>query len=221
VLNLLPAGFKGIVVSGLLAALMSSLSSVFNSCSTLFTVDIYKRYKPKASEKELVWVGQLATGALVALGLAWIPMMDAIEGGLFKQLQSVQAYISPPIAAVFLLGIFSRRINAKGAMAALYTGFVLGVARLAMEPFKDDLSGILFTFADINFLHFAILLFVICSAILVGVSLSTAPPDVEKIRNITFGETGDEVKKEPANRTDVILTIILAIILASIWIVFA
>lgn len=220
VVNLLPIGFKGLVVSGLLAALMSSLSSVFNSCSTLFTVDIYKVYKPKASEKEMVWVGQIVTGILVVLGLAWIPMMDAIEGGLFKQLQSIQAYISPPIAAVFLLGIFSRRINSKGALAALYTGFVIGVLRLALEPFKDDLSGFLFTFADINFLHFAIYLFAICSVVLVGVSYSTTPPELARIRDITFGPKEGTPEKH-FNRIDFALTIILLVIVAAIWITFS
>lgn len=220
VINLLPAGFKGIVVSGLLAALMSSLSSVFNSCSTLFTVDIYKKYKPQAKEKELVWVGQLATVVLVVLGLLWIPMMDAIEGGLFKQLQSVQAYISPPIAAVFLLGIFSRRINSRGALAALYTGFVFGVARLALEPFKDELSGILFTFADINFLHFAIILFAICSLVLVLASYTKPAPELARIQDITFGPKAEGETKTPINRLDIGLTIVLLFIVSSIWIIF-
>ena len=221
VINLLPSGFKGIVVSGLLAALMSSLSSVFNSCSTLFTVDIYKKYKPQAKEKELVWVGQLVTVVLVVLGLLWIPLMDAIEGGLFKQLQSIQAYISPPIAAVFLLGIFSRRINSKGALASLYTGFVIGVTRLALEPFKDDLNGILFTFADINFLHFAIFLFVVCSLVLVIVSYATDPPELAKIRDITFGPKGADEKPTPVNKLDLGLTILLLFIVGSIWIIFS
>lgn len=221
VMNMLPAGFKGIVVSGLLAALMSSLSSVFNSCSTLFTVDIYKKYKPQAKEKELVWVGQLVTLVLVIMGLLWIPLMGAIEGGLFKQLQSVQAYISPPIAAVFLLGIFSRRINNKGALAALYTGFVIGVARLALEPFKADLNGFLFSFADINFLHFAIFLFVLCSLVLVGVSYATAAPDQDKIRSITFGPQEAGVEKTPLNKLDLGLTILLLFVVATIWILFA
>ena len=131
VIRLLPVGVKGLVVSGLLAALMSSLSSVFNSTSTLFTMDIYSKLREKfgtkpAKEKEYVIVGQIATVVLVGFGLAWIPAMKFIEGGLFKYLQSVQAYISPPIAAVFLFGIFSRRINGTGALAALGTGIRIG-----------------------------------------------------------------------------------------------
>ncbi len=138
--TLLPAGVRGIVVAGLLAALMSSLSSVFNSCSTLFTWDIYKKLHPKASDRHLVLVGQLATAVLVGLGLLWIPMMQFISGQLYQYMQSVQAYIAPPIAAVFLLGVFSKRMNSRGAIASLVTGFVLGMGRLVAEIFKDRLE---------------------------------------------------------------------------------
>src|SRR5688500_720853 len=131
---------------------MSSLSGVFNSCATLITWDVYREMRPKASERQLVVVGQASTAVLVGLGLLWIPLMRGISGQLYQYLQSVQAYISPPIAAVFLLGVFWRRVNAPGAMAALLLGFVLGMARLAAELNKDALSGVLFTFANINFL---------------------------------------------------------------------
>ncbi len=193
--TLLPIGVRGIVVAGLLAALMSSLSSVFNSCSTLITWDIYKKLKPAASERQLVWVGQLSTVVLVAFGLAWIPLMKLISSQLYTYLQSVQAYISPPIAAVFLLGIMWKRVNAKGAMAALLTGFVLGMLRLFAELFKPSLSGLVYDYADINFLHFAILLFVICCAVLIGVSLLTPPPPGFKVAGLTF-ETADEAASD-------------------------
>ncbi|MEM9024872.1 MAG: sodium/solute symporter, partial [Bacteroidota bacterium] len=182
VMNYLPVGFKGLVVAGLLAALMSSLSSVFNSCSTLYTIDFYKKKRPDASEKQLVRVGQIATGVLVLIGLAWIPMMKSMtEGeGIFKYLQSIQAYISPPIAAVFLLGLFFRRINAQGAMASLWTGFVVGISRLVAEYVTSGYEqgtalwniapdSILAAFVGINFLHFALFLFVICSVVMVFV----------------------------------------------------
>src|SRR5690606_13968977 len=109
------------------------LSSVFNSCSTLITWDVYKKMNPGASERRLVWVGRLSTVALVVLGMAWIPFVEAAEGGLYVYLQSIQAYISPPIAAVFLLGLFWSRLNAAGALASLLTGFVLGSLRLVLE----------------------------------------------------------------------------------------
>lgn len=165
-MSLLPAGMRGLVVSGLIAALMSSLSSVFNSCSTLITLDIYKKWQPKASENTLVRVGQVSTLILVVLGLSWIPFMRLIEGGLFQKLQSIQAYISPPVAALFLIGVFSKGVNERGAKWALITGFILGLARLILELNKASLDGILFWYADINFLHFALFLFVICSIIL-------------------------------------------------------
>ncbi|MEO1085320.1 MAG: sodium:solute symporter, partial [Acidobacteriota bacterium] len=158
---LLPVGLRGLVVAGLIAALMSSLSSVFNSCSTLITLDLYKKLRPEASERQLVLVGQGATVLLVILGIAWIPVMANISGVLYQYLQSVQAYISPPIAAVFLLGLFSARLNAAGAMASLVSGFVLGMGRIALELQKDELTGVLHTFATINFLNFAAILFLV------------------------------------------------------------
>ena len=142
---LLPTGLKGVVIAGLLAALMSSLSSVFNSCSTLITLDVYKKINPDASERRLVFVGQSSTVVLVILGLLWIPLMANISGTLYQYLQSVQAYISPPITSVFLLGLFWKRLNGTGAMAALGTGFVLGMGRLLLELNKDSLSGIWYT----------------------------------------------------------------------------
>ena len=194
--QVLPVGVRGLVVSGLLAALMSSLSSVFNSTSTLFTWDIYREWKPQASERELVWVGRAATVVLTVLGFAWIPFMDAISSTLYQYLQSVQSYISPPIAAVFLLGLAWKRINAAGAMACLLGGFVLGAIRLVLELMngaeQDGLpDGVLSAVAEFNFLHFAVVLFVICVIILITVSLATDPPPREKVGGLTF-ETADE-----------------------------
>jgi SSS family solute:Na+ symporter len=184
---LLPVGVKGLVVAGLLAALMSSLSSVFNSCSTLITWDVFRKIRPESNERTLVVVGQVSTVALVGLGLAWIPMMKLISGGIYQYLQSVQAYISPPIAAVFLIGVFWRRVNSHGAIASLFTGLILGVARLTLELNKDSLDGgLLLLYADINFLHFAILLFVVCSVVLVLVSFMTPGQSDEQLAGLTF-----------------------------------
>jgi len=139
--TLLPIGLRGLVVAGLLAALMSSLSSVFNSTSTLVTLDIYKKLYPETPERRLVLVGQLTTGVLVVFGLLWIPFMRLISGQLYQYLQSVQAYISPPIAAVFLIGVLWRRVNAHGAIAALITGFVFGMGRLVIEISQPPKRG--------------------------------------------------------------------------------
>jgi SSS family solute:Na+ symporter len=224
VATLLPVGLRGLVVAGLLAALMSSLSSVFNSTSTLVTIDVYRKIRTVASERELVLVGQATTAVLVGLGLAWIPLMKLISGQLYQYLQSVQAYISPPIAAVFLLGIMWRRVNATGAMAALLAGFVLGMGRLVAEIGKQRLSGALRAYADINFLHFAILLFVICSVILIVVSLLTPPPPPEKVAGLTLaaraGAPGDEHSRR-RRRTDMLLSVGLAVCVLVIWLYFS
>lgn len=216
VMQLLPTGLRGLVVAGLLAALMSSLSSVFNSCSTLFTIDIYKKWRPQTSERRLVVVGQLATVILVALGLAWIPMLNIIEGGLFQKLQSIQAYIAPPIAAVFLLGLFMKRLNSKGAMASLLTGAVLGVVRLVLELNKDALSGFPLWVADINFLHFALLLFVLCSVVLLVVSLTTTPDDNPHLDQVTYTPSHVPFRKE-----NVVLSVGLVVLILILWFTFS
>ncbi len=220
---LLPAGLKGIVVAGLLAALMSSLSSVFNSCSTLITWDIYKKLKPDATEKRLVLVGRIATIVLVAFGLLWIPMMKLISGQIYQYLQSVQAYISPPIAAIFLIGVLSKRVNSQGAIAALLTGFVLGIARLILELTKGSLSGFLYQYADINFLHFAFLLFLICTLVLVVVSYLTSQPPNQKIEGLTIHTTSKEIdiKDTSWRKRDFALSVLLILFVGAIWIYFS
>lgn len=220
---LLPVGLKGLVVAGLLAALMSSLSSVFNSCSTLITWDIYRKLHPTASERQLVRVGRVATTILVGFGLAWIPMMQFISGQLYVYLQSVQGYISPPIAAVFLLGIASKRMNAQGAIAALLSGFVLGMTRLIAELSKDSLGGLLHTYATVNFLHFAIFLFVVCSIVLVVVSLLTTQASDEQLAGLTFSTAeGEPVEGLDLRwrRKDTWLSILLALCVGAVWLYF-
>lgn len=198
VATVLPVGMRGLVVAGLFAALMSSLSSVFNSCSTLITLDLYKKMRPNATERQLVTIGQGATVLLVGFGLLWIPFMKYFSNQLFLYLQSVQAYISPPIAAVFLFGIFWKRLNSKGAIASLVTGLILGMIRFGAELMKDQLSGFMLYMAEINFLHFAIILFGICTAVLVLVSLASETPDPEKIKNITYQPgASDGITKQP------------------------
>jgi solute:Na+ symporter, SSS family len=226
VATLLPVGLRGVVVAGLLAALMSSLSSVFNSTSTLITWDVYKKMRPDASEQRLVWVGRISTAVLVVFGLLWIPLMGLISGTLYVYLQSVQAYIAPPIAAVFLLGLFSARLNAQGALSALLGGFVIGMSRLVLELNKTALNpdGWVFAFADINFLHFAAFLFLACSAILVVVSLFTRPQPREQVEALTFRPmpSWPEAKTRAAEwRTELVLSGLLVAAVAVIWIYFS
>ena len=218
--NMVPTGLRGLVIAGLLAALMSSLSSVFNSCSTLFTIDVYKRWKPQTSEKRLVAIGQITTIIMVGIGLAWIPFMENVSDQLFVYLQSVQGYIAPPITAVFFLGIFFKRLNHQGAMAALLSGLVLGGTRFILELNKEVLSGFWYDFATINFLHIAIFLFIICSIVLVVVSMFTAAPPAEKTDGITY-ERGVKSKGSGGRKLDFLLTVILILIIAALWIFFS
>src|SRR3954471_9145924 len=182
VLNLLPTGLVGLVMAALLAAVMGAMSSVFNSASTLVTLDFYKKIRPQASERQLVNFGRAATGVMVLLGILWVPFIHLINSQLYIYLQSVQAYISPPIAACFILGILWPRLNGAGAISSLLTGFVMGATRFVME-LADRASGGRFEspvarwLVDMNFLHYAIFMFVVCSIVLVAVSLMTPAPD--------------------------------------------
>ena len=217
----LPVGAKGLVVAGLLAALMSSLSSVFNSCATLITVDVYGKLAPNSSDRRLVIVGQLSTLAMVAFGLAWIPFMDVISSQLYIYIQSVQSYISPPIAAVFLVGVIWRRANAHGAIAALATGLALGIARLVAEMNKSSLDGWLKTMASINFLHFAVVLFVISVAILVLTSLWTRPPDSEHTDNLTLKRSDGSAHTDSNRFVDLVLSAFAIAMVVATWITFS
>ena len=225
--NLLPSGIRGLVLAGLLAALMSSLSSAFNSCSTLFTMDFYKKFKPHAKERELVWVGQAATVILVLISLLYIPLMRVLteSGGIIQYMQSVQAYISPPIAAAFLIGLFVHRINATGALVSLWVGFVLGALRLILEFFYNQgkiVSGqypLFDTFVSINFLHFALYLFILSAVVMLIFSQFSPRPSQEKLQGVTFGKLSEgffEIK-----RRDVVLTAGLVLIVLAIWLIFS
>ncbi|MCM5663394.1 sodium:solute symporter [Galbibacter mesophilus] len=223
--NLLPSGLRGLVAAGLLAALMSSLASVFNSCSTLFTVDIYKKLKPNTPEKKLVRTGQIATVIIVIIGIIWIPIMSNISGVLYEYLQSVQAYIAPPITAVFLLGIFSKRINAKGAFVTLVTGLAVAAFRIVLELVKSSLNpeGFLYYLGSMNFLNFSSWFFLFCVLLIVAVSLLSPAPSEEKIENLTFGTISEEEKrnnKNSYNWVDVVISIVILAIVAGIMLFF-
>ena len=222
--DLLPAGLRGLLAGGLLAALMSSLASVYNACSTLFTMDIYQKIKPAASNKELVKVGRITTAIVVILGMIWIPLMSRISGVLYQYLQSVQSYLAPPIAAVFLLGVFSKRINSKGAFTAMVVGFLIGMLRIILELNRDSLTGALHTFATINFLYFCIILFLVSIAILIIVSLFTEKPSEEQLNGLTFATTvsADKAASRASwNSTDVWLSSIAIVLVVGIFIYFS
>ncbi|MBW1294448.1 sodium:solute symporter [Aquimarina litoralis] len=218
--TLLPVGLKGLVAGGLMAALMSSLASVFNSCSTIFTIDIYKKLKPTTPEKKLLNIGKVATAIVVFLGILWIPIMEKIGGGtLYKYLQSVQSYIAPPITAVFLLGILWKRVNSKAAIVTLFSGLFVAALRICAEIFQDSLSGILLSFATINFAHMAIFMFLISVIICITVSLLTNPPDYAAIKGLSFGTLTKEQKldnKQSIALSDIVLSVVMVLIVITI-----
>lgn len=221
---LLPVGLRGILAGGVLAALMSSLAAVYNACSTLFTMDIYQKIKPRTTEKELVKVGRITTAAVVVLGMVWIPLMKGISDILYQYLQSVQSYLAPPIAAAFLLGVFSKRINGRGAFTAMAVGFIIAILRIVLELTKNHLSGILYTFATVNFLYFCILLFLFSVAVMVIISLLTEKPSVEQLNGLTYATTVAEDKAKSRatwNRFDVIMSLIVVAVILAAFIYFS
>ena len=208
IINLLPTGLVGVMIAALLAALMGAMSSVFNSASTLVTLDFYKKIKPDATERQLVGFGRVMTGVMVILGLAWVPFIHLMSSQLYIYLQSVQGYISPPITACFILGILWPRLNSQGAISSLLTGFVMGAARFIFELMDRAAGGqaisnsFLRTLVDMNFLHYSILMFVICCVVLIGVSLVTPAPERKKLAGLTFATVDDKMDTMPVRPLD-------------------
>lgn len=193
--QVMPSGLRGLVVAGLLAALMSSLAGVFNACSTLFTMDFYQKVRPGATQQQLVWIGRVATAAMVLVGLLWIPVIQGARG-LYDYLQGVQGYLGPPIFAVFFFGVFMKRLNGPGCLSALLVGFALGVFRLAVDTpvtlglpgFEDGYpqGSLLWIVNNIYFQYYSLFIFVISTAVLIGVSYATRPPSDAQLVGLTY-----------------------------------
>ena len=188
-------------------------------------IDFFKQFRPTATDKNLVRFGQVATVVLVIVSLGWIPFMRSLMGGgIFHYLQSVQAYISPPIAAVFLFGLFYKWINAKGAIVALWSGFIIGILRLVTEFMANEGSltikkgSLLFYFLEINFLHFALFLFLLCAVILVIVSRLGKPLPAQELTLVTFQPSGNRPLKWSKDATITVLLIVFVLVL---WALFS
>ena len=198
---LLPPGIRGIVVAGLLSALMGSLAGVFNACSTLFTVDLYEKWKKGASQHQLVRTGRMATSIMVVIALAWIPVIKNAHG-LYNYLQSVQGYLAPPIFVVFFFGVFFKRLNGQGALWAMIVGFALGLFRmlvdtpvtLGLEGFQNGYpaGSFLWIVNNIYFQYFSVFITIVSAIVMVGVSYMTAPQDDRTIQSLTFGTATEE-----------------------------
>lgn len=228
VAKLLPAGVKGLVVCGILAALMSSLASLFNSSAMLFTIDFYKRFKPETPEKKLVAIGQAATVVIVILGILWIPIMRSVGDVLYTYLQDVQSVLAPGIAAAFLLGICWKRTSAKGGMWGLIAGMVIGLTRLGAKVYYSNAGDVAdstfkYLFYDLNWLFFCGWMFLFCIVVVIVVSLMTEAPSASKIQGLVFGTSTPEQRAETRaswNKWDVIHTVIILAITAAFYIYF-
>ncbi|HNX66765.1 MAG TPA: Na+/glucose cotransporter, partial [Bacteroidales bacterium] len=224
--ELLPIGFKGLVVGGLLAALMSSLASLFNSSATLFTIDFYQKYKPQAPEKELVRVGRIATVVVVILGILWIPVMKGLGKVLYAYLQDVQSLLAPGIAAVFLLGIVSKKTTPTAGFTGLVAGFVLGMLRLGLKIFSGSLNPdttFYQIFVGTNWLHYEIALFFFVIVLIVVVSYFTKRADESQIKSLVIGSGTAEqraVTRASWNYWDIIHTVIILAIITAFYIYF-
>lgn len=228
VAKLLPAGFKGVVVCGILAALMSSLASLFNSSAMLYTIDVYKPKHPEASEQKLVSVGRIATVIIVTLGILWIPIMKKIGDVLYLYLQDVQSVLAPGIAAAFLIGICWKKATPKGGQWALISGLAVGLTRLAAKIIytgNTSASDNIFktVFFDFNWLYFCGCMFVFCCLVCIIVSLFTNKPSEEQIQGLCFGTSTPEQKQKSRasrNKWDIIHTVIILSITVAFYIYF-
>ncbi len=229
VATVLPAGIRGIVVAGLLAALMSSLAGVFNASSTLFTMDFYSKFRPNTSEKDLVRIGRLATLAMVVIGLLWIPVIQGSRG-LYEYLQSVQGYLAPPIFVVFFFGIFNKRMNTQGALWALGIGFLMGLFRLAVDTpvalsdYQYEEGSFLWIVNNIFFQYYSLLIFLVSAIVMVVVSNRTPAPDYAKIAGLAYGTISAEeqaVVKASYTKGDVYWSVLVCVLIVAAYVYFS
>src|SRR6266487_1725058 len=230
--TILPAGIRGLVVAGLLAALMSSLAGAFNACSTLFTMDIYQKLRPGVTQHQLVWTGRVATAVMVLIGLLWIPVIQGGRG-LYFYLQGVQAYLAPPIFTVFFFGVFVKRLNAQGALAALVVGFLLGVFRLAVDtPVSLQFgslahgyapSSFLWVINNIYFQYYSLFIFIVSAATMVIVSYLTPAPAAERLVGLTYATVTPEQQQQSRaswTRGDVVASAIVLVLILAAYLYF-
>ena len=224
--NLLPRGLSGLVLAALLAAIISSLSAVFNSCSSLFTMDIYRKIKPGASERKLVQTGRAFTELIVIIGILWIPLIRHMSDQIYQYLQAVQAYISPPVTAVFLLGIIWKRITGKAALITLLSGGVIGLSRFLLDIIsRTNEVGVLRYVVEIPFLNFCIFLFLFCAGLLVVLSMFTVNPVAKRQEiaglTITKGSFQTSGGSSLSRNVNIAVSVMVVLIVISLWVCFS
>jgi SSS family solute:Na+ symporter len=231
--HVLPVGVRGLVVAGLLAALMSSLAGAFNACSTLFTMDLYCKFRPQASQHQLVWVGRVATTTMVLVAILWIPVIRGAHG-LYDYLQGMQGYLAPPIFTVFFLGVLFKRLNAKGALAALGVGFALGLFRLGVDtPVTLKMAGyesgygtgsFLWIVNNIYFQYYSVLIFLVSAAVMVVVSHLTEKPSEAQLQDLTFQTMSEDLRRESRSswgRSEVIWSCVVLVLILCAYLYFS
>jgi SSS family solute:Na+ symporter len=231
--HVMPDGLRGVVVAGLLAALMSSLAGAFNASSTLFTLDVYQKFHPRASQAQLVWIGRAATTVMVLIALLWIPVIQGARG-LYEYLQGVQAYLAPPIAAVFFLGVFMKRLNAAGCLAALVCGFGLGLFRLVVDtPVTLGVAGyeagyapgsLMWVVNNIYFQYYGLLIFLVSVLVMIVVSHATTPPAAAQLTGLTYATITAEQRRESRRTwdlTDMLGSAVVLFLIAAAYVYFS
>ncbi|CAF1436999.1 unnamed protein product [Rotaria sordida] len=204
VIKLMPNGLRGLMLACMIAALMSSLTSIFNSSSTIFTIDIWQRFRSKAPQWELLIVGRVCTLVLVGISIIWIPIISVAQGGkLFDYIQSVTSFLAPPICAIYLLAILWKRINEEGAFWGLICGLIIGLIRFIWE-FSYSVPPCLYSSTDsrpqavkFHFLYFAILLFVLTCLVTITISLLTRPIPQQCLYGLNIFDLDNPLKPTP------------------------
>jgi SSS family solute:Na+ symporter len=208
------------------------MAGAFNASSTLFTMDLYQKLKPKSTQHELVWMGRIATGAMVLIALLWIPVIEGARG-LYEYLQSVQGYLAPPIFTVFFLGVFNKRLNAKGCLSALFVGFLLGAFRLAVDtPVALGMAGyeqgypagsFLWIVNNVYFQYYSAFIFLVCVVVMIGVSYATEAPDESRLPGLTYATVTEEHRQESRSswgRADVLASIVVLLFILAAYLYF-
>jgi len=231
---LLPAGLKGLIFGALMVGLVSSLSNVFNSCSSLYIQNYFIKENPNASHDQIHGTEQAATICMVLLAILWLPVLKFMTeaNGLFYSLQQIQAYISPPIAAVFIFGVFNKKVNARGAIHALIIGCVIGISKLSLDilcigynqPGIDSLlpigsEGFMASIMSINYLYYAFFMFVLCSLILFVSSIKSEAPTDSGAEQLLYQNIGSTKDSKRSNY--LIWSVLLVVALVVVWLIFS
>ncbi len=224
--TILPMGIKGLAIAGLLAAIMSSLSAVFNTTAALFTNDFYRTKNPNATDRELVLIGRLSTVLIVVIAILCIPLVKIISSQIYLFLQGIQSFISPPITAVFILAFVMKKATAKGAIWTLIIGEAIGISRLILGLMVD--SGVITNpvavyITGISFLHFAVFLFVLSTFIMIWISLRFGEKSVQSFQYL-IPDSFNEIKIDLNNastvrssKINILLSIFIFLMIAGLW----